>query len=284
MTNQLTIQKQDPENKLMTMLKSQVVRERFIETVGPTGGAWITAIINAANLNPAIWDCEPVSVITAGLNAAILRLSVDPSTGQAAIVPFRRKNKESNQWYYAAVFVPMVRGIKQLALRTGQYRWINDTPIYDGEEIIEDRMSGELRLEGAKKSDEIIGYLAAFKMVSGYGSALYMPIADIMAHAQKYSPTFDKRNGKFYPGSMWLENFDAMARKTPLRLLLLRDGVLDTGSRNMLEAIEDNEPTVDAAFTDELETMIENDPDDLIDPDAEPIPFDEGASLRQLGF
>lgn len=262
----------EKENKLMVMLKSDNVKERFVETVGPHGGAWITSIINAANLNPTIWECEPVSVITAGLNAATLRLSLDPSTGQAAILPFN--TKVNGKYIKKAVFVPMVRGLKQLALRTGQYRYINATQVYEGEEIREDRMSGIQYLEGKRTSDDVIGYYAAFELMNGYQSTIYMPVGEIMEHAERYSPSFDKRNKKFYPNSLWIKDFPAMAKKTVLRLLLMRDGLLDPGVRDVLDSLDTGDgDLIDQDFIDDEEII-----------DVDPTDIDEEEVLQELGF
>ena len=167
------------ENKLMVMLKSDNVKERFIQTVGQSGGAWITSIINAANLNPKIWDCDPVSVITAGLNAAALRLSLDPSTGQSCILAFNTKNGMK------ATFIPMVRGLKQLAIRTGKYRYINATEVYEGAEMDDDAMNGIIYLRKNPRSDNVKGYYAAFELIGGLIATLYMSVEEIEEHAKK---------------------------------------------------------------------------------------------------
>ena len=261
------------EQPLMLLLKSKVVKERFVETVGPSGGAWITAIINAANLNPKIWDCDPVSVVTAGLNAAVLRLSVDPSTSQAAIVPFGKGERAK------AVFIPMVRGLKQLALRTDKYRWINDGPVYEGQEVVTDQMSGLFSIEGLPTSKTIIGYFAAFELYTGYRANIYMTVAEILEHGKRYSPSYNRRAKSFYPGSMWLDDFDKMARKTVLRLLLLRDGILDDGSRQILDDLDKNHEPTD--FEVELADMVEGEIVDEPDPNAGKS---QEQLLRECGF
>jgi len=275
MTNE--IQKKE-ENKLMVMLKSEVVKDRFIQTAGRMGGAWITSIINAANLNPKIWECEPVSVITAGLNAAALRLSLDPSTGQACILPFNTRVKIDGNWktIKKAVFVPQVRGLKQLALRTDKYRYINSTPVYEGAEIEDDPMSGILYLRKNARKEPVIGYYAAFELLNGYVATIYMTVEEIQEHGKKYSPSFDKKSNEWYKGSNWVDDFPMMAEKTVIRLLLLRDGLLEPGSREILEQI-DSEAEQVAISEKEAQQIIEG---EIVEHE----PIDAEESLRQLGF
>ena len=237
MTNEIVI---SPKNKLMTMLKSEAVKERFIEVAGRSSGSWITGIINAANLNPVIWECEPISVIAAGLNAAMLRLSLDGSTGQAAILPFSKSKNVNGQWIKEkkAVFVPMVRGLKQLALRTHQYRYINATEVYEGEFIEEKRMTGIQYLKGKRTGNEIIGFYAAFELISGLVATNYMTKEEAIEHGKEYSPTYNKREGEFYKSSKWATDPNMMCKKSVLRGLLLHDGLLDPGDRLVLESPE----------------------------------------------
>lgn len=265
------------DKELMVLLKSDEIKTRFIQTAGRSGGSWITSVINAANLNPTIWECEPLSVVTAGLNAAALRLSLDPAIGQACILPFNKRTKINNQWVTEkrAVFVPMVRGLKQLAIRTNRYRYINSTPVFEGETIREDRMSGIQYLEGARTSDKHIGYYAAFEMINGLTATEYMTAEECLEHGKKYSPSYDKRNKKFYPGSNWVEDFPAMAEKTVLRRLILNKGYLDPGDRNMLQQLDEEGG---ALVSDEI-------PEDVIDGEViEHEPKPQGQLMTELGF
>ena len=88
-------------------------------------------------------------------------------------------------------------------------------------------MTGE-PIIGDKISDEVVGYVAYFRLVNGFEKTLFMTKAEIEAHAEKYSQSYsyDKRNGK--SSSPWSTNFDEMASKTVLKKLLRSWGVLST--------------------------------------------------------
>ena len=61
----------------------------------------------------------------------------------------------------------------------------------------------------------------------------------VIAHAQKYSKTYDKQIGDFKPGTPWKTEFDAMAQKTLIKELLSKYAPL---SIELQEAImADNE-------------------------------------------
>ena len=67
-------------------------------------------------------------------------------------------------------------------------------------------------------------------------------------HANKYSQSYgyDKRNGNKM--SPWSTNFDAMATKTVLKLLISKYGIMsiDTESSNLARAIQADGGTIDA--------------------------------------
>jgi len=162
---------------LKSLLDSAAIQSRFNKVLGRNSGAFIAAILNASVINPEIKACEPMSVITAALQAAIMDLSISPALGQAAIIPYGKK----------AQFQIMKNGIIQLALRTEKYRYIHVDSIYEGETWIEDRFTGKMTLGGRKTSNQIIGKVAYLQLLSGYEKYLIMSIDDILAHARKYS-------------------------------------------------------------------------------------------------
>ena len=63
-----------------------------------------------------------------------------------------------------------------------------------------------------------------------------MTKAEIEDHAQKYSKSYayDLRSGK--KSSVWTTNFDAMAKKTVLKLLLVRWGVMSIEMQQVIAA------------------------------------------------
>jgi len=221
--------------------RSPEIIERFAEIVGKhnAGGYVQSAILAVAN-NEALQKCTPQSIFASALRAATVQLLCEPSLGQAYLVPFKDK----------ATFIIGYKGLYQLALRTGKYRFINVGPIYEGELVFEDRMTGEITLNGGRTSNTVIGYLASFQLTSGFSKSLYMTLDEIHAHADKYSKSVN------YASSPWKTNRVEMERKTVLRLLLSRYGYIDP--KDALAISEDPEAN-EALPEDEEVTIIDGD-------------------------
>ena len=210
--------------KVTKYFDSEVVRARFREVLGSRdAGAYISSVLLAVAGSNSLQECSLQSIYMSALRAASLRLSVDPSTGQAYLVPFKGD----------ATLIVGYKGLQDMAVRTGKYRYINVGPVYEGEVIEEDRISGFHRFTGQRKSKKIIGWIAAFELYSGYGKTMYMTVDEVHDHAKKYSKAYNNQS------SPWKSDPDKMERKTVLRLLLRRWGYLDP---------------IDAATLDEVET------------------------------
>jgi recombination protein RecT len=115
-----------------------------------------------------------------------------------------------------------------LALRSGQYQIINVTEIYQGEEIKQDRLTGKIVLNGRRNGNDVIGYCAYFKLLNGFEKYLYMTSEEVTDHAKKFSKSYD--NDK----SIWKINFDAMAKKTVLKALISKYGVMSIQMQNAI--------------------------------------------------
>ncbi len=194
-----------PEENIKSLMNNETVKAKFNEILGKNGNAFISSVTTIATTT-ALSKCEPKSILSAAIAAASLNLQVTPSLGFAAIVPYGN----------SAQFQIMTKGLVQLALRSGQFKTINVTEIYEGELKSENRLTGELDFTGEKASDKIIGYAAYFELVNGFSKSLYMTVEKITAHGKKFSKTFS------FNGSSWKTNFEAMCSKTVLKLLLSR--------------------------------------------------------------
>jgi recombination protein RecT len=213
-----------------TLLKSADVKARFEEVLGrpEKAQAFLASVLGTVYTNDSLKECDPNSIMFAALKAATLDLPVDPNIGQAAIIPFNSKDGKKAQ------FQIMYKGLIQLALRTKQYLVINATEVYEGEEIKKNRLTGVIVLNGKPTSDKVKGYASYFKMKSGYEHFLYMTVEELTAHAKKYSKSYNT------PGTLWHTNFDAMAKKTVLKLNISKYGEVRI-DRNLDEVIREDE-------------------------------------------
>lgn len=213
--------------------------------------------------------CTPTSLIYAATKATALGLPLDPNLGFAYIIPYKntKKSKEkqlilvdqkTGQTEEREVVVSIQvqeaqfqigwKGFVQLAQRTGSFEFINSGPVYDGELVGVDKKSGEPNLDGKKVSDTVIGYFAYFKLLNGFQKTLYMPIEEVRKHAKKYSQTFSSNYDNVRASSKWTTDFDAMAQKTVLKLLLSKYAPLSTDAQGVFqlkEAIRTDQGVID---------------------------------------
>ncbi len=219
--------------KVSNYMRSDVVKARFAEVVGSqNAGAYISSVLLAVANSKDLQKCSTESIYISAMRAATLRLSVDPSTGQAYLVPFKDK----------ATLIVGYKGLYDMAVRTGLYHYINVSLIYEGQTVTPHPISGLVTiggLGGTKKSDRVIGYLGAFEMRDGFAHTLYMTVEECHEHAKKYSKSYS------FSSSGWQTDPAAMERKTVLRLLLRKWGYLDPADVQALESIEAEPETID---------------------------------------
>ena len=223
-------------NQLKNMLSMDSTKQRFTEIMGKKAPAFISSVLQVVSNNSYLQNADPTSVMASAAIAATLDLSINPNLGFAAIIPFNDRQKGQ-----VAQIQIMVKGFKQLAMRSGQYLALNDAIVYEGQLVKEDPFKGEYEFDYyAKKSDKVIGYMAYFKLVNGFEKYFYMTKEQVEAHGKKYSQTYKKGFG------IWKDDFDAMALKTVTKLLLSKYGIL---SIEMERAITFDQSTIKGDIT-----------------------------------
>ena len=216
--------------QLKGLLSAESTKKRFYEILGNKSAGFISSVINVVNGNPALQEANPNTVLMSAAIAATLDLPVNPNLGFAAIVPYKEKGQA------VAQFQMMWRGFVQLAQRSGQYRTLNTTEVYEGEIKKHNRFTGEIEFDpDGRKSDKVVGYVAYMGLMNGFEKYFYMTREECEKHARRYSKTYQKGYGK------WKDDFDAMAKKTVLKLLISKDGRM---SVDMQKAVEFDQSTV----------------------------------------
>lgn len=206
---------------LKELLRKEDVRKRFEEILGNKAPGFISSIINVANNNPDLQKLDPRKVVACAAVAAAMDLPIDPNLGFAYIVPY--KGQPQFQMGY--------RGYIQLAMRTGAYKTINATHVYEGEIKRWNRITGEIEFsEDGPKSDKVVGYIAYFRLINGFEKYEYWPVERVIAHAKRFSQSFDSER------SPWKTDFDAMATKTVLKHLLSHYGILSIEMQTAIKA------------------------------------------------
>ena len=73
-----------------------------------------------------------------------------------------------------------------MAMRTGQYRTINADVVYEGELRGVNKLTGEIKFDGEKTSERVIGYFAHFELLNGFSKTLYMSVDEVAAYAKRF--------------------------------------------------------------------------------------------------
>lgn len=220
-------------------VRQDAVTQRLNELLGKRAPQFVTSLVSAVNANQLLANCKPESVLTAALTAASLDLPINQNLGFAYLIPYKNKTGEVCQFQMG------YKGFIQLAQRSGYYKTINATDVREGEMTGFDRLSGELSfewLEGAERSKaKVVGYVAYFQLLNGFEKSLFMTTEELEKHAQKYSKSYARNKS-----GLWADNFDSMAKKTVLKLLISKFGPLNT----QLEDAIQKDQTADDEYVD----------------------------------
>jgi recombination protein RecT len=189
-----------------------------------------TAALTSAVANqPALQECEATTILSSALLGESLNLSPSPQLGQYYIVPYKdRKNGRT-----VGTFQLGYKGYVQLALRSGNYKKLNVLEVKEGELISWNPLTEEIKInliedEVDRELRPTVGYYVSFEYLNGFSKAVYWTKDKMVSHAKKYSKAYasDTKNGTSY--SFWTSNFDEMAKKTMLRQIISKWGIMST--------------------------------------------------------
>ena len=252
------------QSSLTVYLAKDAVRNQINSVVGGKNGArFISSIVSAVQVNPALQECTNPSIVSAALLGESLNLSPSPQLGQYYMVPYDNSKKGVKE----AQFQIGYKGYIQLAIRSGQYKKLNVLAIKEGELIRFDPLNEEIEVrliedEELREEAPTIGYYAMFEYTNGFRKALYWSKRKMLAHADKYSKAFFvkettiktrygmKKRVSFadfeagnYPkddewmySSFWYKDFDGMAYKTMLRQLISKWGIMSIEMQTAVNA------------------------------------------------
>jgi recombination protein RecT len=192
------------------------VQKRVKEMLDKRASQFITSVIAIAGQDQLLALCEPRSLFNACLDAASMDLPINKNLGMAHIIGY--KNNKKGGIVEAQMQIGW-KGFVQLAERSNLYKTINVTDIREGEMKGNNRLTGKIDFAWEEDSEKrlklpIVGYVSFFELLGGFEKMLYMSTTDLIAHGKKYSQSYKAGYGP------WVDNFDAMARKTVVKLLI----------------------------------------------------------------
>lgn len=227
---------------LSAVLSLDSTKAKFEAILGKNSTGFINSVILATKHNPKLLLCEPTSVISSAVVAATLNLPIQVNLGFAFIVPYKTPRGMMAQFQMGW------KGYVQLAIRTGEYENINAAEVYKGELTSYDKISGEVKIDSIKKeSNEVIGYVAYFKLKNGFSKTLFLTKEQAQQHGQKYSDSYKQE------GSAWKDWFDGMALKTAVKQLLSKYGLLSAEMKTAItvdQSVINDADTLDVSYVD----------------------------------
>ncbi len=237
------------------------------------------AITSVVSTNPQLEECEASTILSAALCGHALALPPSPQLGLYYMVPFKdRKNNRT-----VATFVLGYRGYNQLAIRSGQYKRLNVIEIKEGELLGWDPLTEEINVkfiddDATREATETVGYYAYFRYVNGFEKAIYWTKDKMKQHAMKYSAGYANDVKKGTSFTFWAKDFDSMAKKTMLRQLISKWGVMSVEMQNAYiadGAVIDKDGNPESYSNDnmieaEFGTSQPNDSEEIIQPQNQP--------------
>ena len=231
-----------PATMMNTILNADSTKKLIENTCKENAGAFTASVLDLYTSDKLLQQCQPQQVFMEAMKAASLKLPINKQLGFAWIIPYKG----------TATFQIGYKGLIQLAMRTGLYRYLNAGPVYEGEFVSQDKLSGTVDLSGEATSDKVVGYFAHFKLLNGFERTMYWTKERVIAHASAYSQSYRSGN------DIWKKNFDEMATKTLMRNLLkwaplsvefanalAEDDLTDTTDNYVEEYTPDNYEVID---------------------------------------
>jgi recombination protein RecT len=232
-------------------LNGSYMSNYLLQTLGEKKAEFVANVTTLVSNNKNLQDCDANSVIFSALKATALDLPLDQNLGFAYVIPYKGQ----------AQFQMGYKGFIQLAMRSGQFKTINVRDVREGEIVGEDFISGEMqfkRIEG-REEKPIIGYVAYIRLINGFEKMSYWTKKEIEDHATKYSQSYSSKNEYVRKNSNWSTNFDGMAEKTALKLLLAKYAPLSIQMQSAIKADQ-------AVITEQGERYIDNEPQQVLIP------------------
>ena len=244
------VMKQQTRVGITQYLGIPAVKQNVANVVGEKNVTkFISSIVSAVQINTALQACTNSSILSAALLGEALQLSPSPQLGQYYMVPYdntktvinNETGKKEKIQIKEAQFQIGYKGYIQLAIRSGQYRKIVVSDVKDGEVKSFNPITEEFEINpvlDTKKRSElpVSGYYGMFELMNGFKKELYWPKEHMEQHAKTYSKGYasDLRNGSKY--TFWSKDFGAMAKKTLIRQLISKWGIMSIEMQRAYEA------------------------------------------------
>lgn len=230
----------------MSVYLSNDGTKKYLNSIlGNRTGQFITSLTSLAGSSEMLKNCDRNSILACALKAVSMELPFDPNLGFTWCVPYGK----------TATFQIGAKGYIQLALRTGQYKFIGSRDVREGE-FLGRNFVGDPEIKWLpdyeRANKEIIGYMAGLELVNGFKKVIFWTNQEVENHAIRYSQSYRKykKTGN-KSDAIWASQFEKMAEKTVLKALISKYGIMST---DMQKAVVSDQ----AKLNIDLETGEEN--------------------------
>lgn len=229
--------------------EQDLIKKKFAEILGKRSTSFITSVLQIISSNDMLKNATSESIYHAAMVAATLDLPLNNNLGFAYIVPY------SNKGVMQAQFQMGYKAFIQLAQRSGQFKSIYASAIYDGQLVEENPLDGYVFDFSKRSSEKVIGYASRFKLLNGFESTYFMSMAELNSHASRFSQTFKRGFG------LWKDDFDSMAKKTVIKLNLSKNAPLSVELQRAVisdQSIINDAETLDVDYVDNTPLSVED--------------------------
>ena len=282
------------ETSIAAYLSSPAIRENITNVLGKDHvDSFVADVVACVQNNETLAKCTNKSIFSAALLSKSINLPLTPQLQYCYLIPYDCKRQRDGKTVYEkeATFQMGWRGYIQLALRSNNFRKIVTTDVRKGEITGFNPFDDEYEIKPIEfekrmaKDDKgnflipVVGYYGKIIFTNGFSKEMYMSKEDMLTYANKYSKAYRSDQSKHTTYSFWTTSFDDMAKKTILRQLLGKFGLLTVelekaymhdmsvvGENGEVEYV-DNKP-------DDSEPVVNPFKQEVIDVDAVEIPED----------
>lgn len=231
-----------PMQAIKSYFTADSVKGRFQEIMGKKAQGFVASILQVVSQSEALQKVDPATIYQSAMMAATLDLPINQNLGFAYIIGYGNK----------ATFQMGYKGYIQLAQRSGLFKTIAAAPIFEGQLIEQNPLTGFIFDFTKKSSEKIIGYAAYFELLNGFSKTLFMTGEELTAHGARFSQTFKQGRG------LWKDDFNSMAIKTVIKLLLSKFAPLSIEMQRAVladQAVIHDAETLDVDYVDNADEI-----------------------------
>lgn len=179
-----------------------------------TADRFARVFLTAIRMNPKLAQADFVSLLGAMMASAQLGLEPNTPLGQCYLIPYANKKTGKTDVQFQLGY----KGIIDLCHRSRMYKSIyahavDEADFFDYEYGLDQKL---IHKPAKTPKGNSVYYYAVYRLDNGGSNFTVWSYDKVLAHAMKYSQSWDATAKAFKYGSAWASSFDSMALKTVL--------------------------------------------------------------------